>query len=387
MVVDRSAFGGHVHHNALFGMNMKMHSSTQCLIEAVTFVLITLVCLNIAIVHASETSGTITGGANVGYAWSNQIGWINFGCDNCNVHVTDAGITGYGWNDAYGWINLSPDTGGISVADDGSLSGGAWGESTGWIYFSGVSISSVGEFTGQATGDGIGILTFDCNNCSVTTDYIPHDFRDTQEPATSSGGGGGGGGGFSYEDATGTTTEQSAELAFHSTTSEFTNGETNTLPIVQPQQERTNGDDGAKFVASKPKQLFDINVTLDDTTIARLEDLVARIHFESFGTEPTPVAVTFLILSSDGAVIHRDTVDSVVETVGVLTKEFPERALPHGTYTLVVEAQYDVDTVDQFRQSFTVHNPLDTDKTSWYFSVVVLSIVIVLLFFSRRGSR
>ncbi len=157
-------------------------------------------------VIASETSGTITTGGDNGFAWASDIGWINFGCDNCGISITDSGITGYAWNDSYGWINLNPDNGGVSVSSNGALSGYAWGENVGWINFSGVSISSAGVFSGQATGDTVGTVTFDCDYCSVTTDYRPSSYRTvaTEEGSIS-------GGYIDYNITPSTATTSSAE--------------------------------------------------------------------------------------------------------------------------------------------------------------------------------
>lgn len=114
---------------------------------------------------------------------------INFGCANCNVSVTDSGLTGYAWAESDGWINLNPSTSGVDNDGSGNLSGYAWGESIGWINFNpangGVSISN-GEFDGYAWGEGIGWIEFDCGDVEscVYTDWAP-----------SSGGGGPGSGG------------------------------------------------------------------------------------------------------------------------------------------------------------------------------------------------
>ncbi len=117
------------------------------------------------------------------YAWSNNIGWINFE----NVTVTDSALSGYVWSQNSGWINLSPTQGGVSN-DAGILSGYAWGESLGWINFTGVSIdTSTGKFSGRATGSLIGTLTFDCTNCDVRTDWRP---ANNAEPSAGVGGGG-----------------------------------------------------------------------------------------------------------------------------------------------------------------------------------------------------
>ena len=143
--------------------------------------------------RASETDGTIVSGGNAGYAWSDQIGWVNFGAANGNIHITDSGITGYAWNANKGWINMSPTNGGVAVAASGALSGYAWSTNAGWINFSGASINSLGKFIGNASGIIVGTLTFDCTNCDARTDYRPQNFRTATTLALSSGGGGGGG--------------------------------------------------------------------------------------------------------------------------------------------------------------------------------------------------
>lgn len=170
---------------------------------------------------ASSTDGTID--LTYKYAWGENIGWVNFKCDNCNVHVTDSGLSGYALSENIGWIYLGDIT---NNNGGGTLSGYAWSENAGWIKFNptygGVIINSSGEFTGSALGENIGWIIFGgdykvktdwrprsarpaCNNSSDDdgdgkTDY-PADpgcssLNDTDEtdPVTAPSGGGGGGG-------------------------------------------------------------------------------------------------------------------------------------------------------------------------------------------------
>ncbi len=152
--------------------------------------------ISVSFVGASETNGIID--SIYKYAWSENIGWINFGCNNCNVSITDSVVTGYAWSENYGWINLNPSGSGVKNNGEGSLSGQAWGENTGWINFSGVSIDSSGYFSGYATGDVTGRISFNCSNtnsCSasdfkVRTDWRPdsvnNQYSDKQEGAVGS---------------------------------------------------------------------------------------------------------------------------------------------------------------------------------------------------------
>lgn len=115
------------------------------------------------------------------YAWSDKGGWINFGCTNCNVQVTDSGLTGYAWSQNYGWISLSCSNNsgscspswGVTNTTGGDLSGNAWGQNTGWIDFSGANINCSGKFTGSATNSVVGTINFDCANCNVRTNWQP----------------------------------------------------------------------------------------------------------------------------------------------------------------------------------------------------------------------
>ena len=119
-------------------------------------------------IFASTTDGTVSGSA-----WSDQIGWVNFGTTNGNVHVTDSALTGYAWNENTGRINLNPTKSGIANTTAGMLSGYAFAEGTGWINFSAIRINCDGKFVGYATGDNIDTLNFNCSNCNMYTDWRP----------------------------------------------------------------------------------------------------------------------------------------------------------------------------------------------------------------------
>ncbi|MFA6514776.1 MAG: dockerin type I domain-containing protein [Candidatus Paceibacterota bacterium] len=122
-------------------------------------------------VFASNVDGTITPSPK--YAFGENLGWINFGCDNCNVHITDTGITGYAWSKSHGWINLSPSGSGVTNNCSGILGGKAWSKSLGWVDFSGVTIDTLGKFTGMAgtPGTKAGRINFNCDSCGVTTEW------------------------------------------------------------------------------------------------------------------------------------------------------------------------------------------------------------------------
>ena len=154
--------------------------------------LVTLIILFISLLFLSSGSvfASSSNGSLSGYAFGNNTGWINFGCSQCGVQVTDSGLTGYGWSDNYGWIKLNPTNSGVANNNEGTLSGKAWGEGIGWINFSGVAIGSSGAFSGTASVDSGGTINFSCTNCSVATDWRSLSSR---TPPPSGGGGSGGG--------------------------------------------------------------------------------------------------------------------------------------------------------------------------------------------------
>lgn len=105
------------------------------------------------------------------------------------IIFTDFGVTGYAWGDEIGWVNFSPTNGGVYLsATTGRLTGLAWSQVGGWINFwpgtslststdsAGVWVDSNGQLNGNAwvSGLGGGWMKF---NCSLTDMCITTDWR------------------------------------------------------------------------------------------------------------------------------------------------------------------------------------------------------------------
>jgi len=103
-----------------------------------------------------------------------------------------------------------------------------------------------------------------------------------------------------------------------------------------------------------PEQLFDIKMELDESVVASIDNLVARVTFESFGRVPTPVILTFTILNKDGIEVVREEDSITVETEIFVTKTFEGLELEPGRYTLVLRTLYSIDVEDEFRQEFEI---------------------------------
>lgn len=120
---------------------------------------------------ASTSDGTID--PTYKYAWGENVGFIDFGSEIGNVHITDGALSGYAYGENIGWINLS------SVINDGegNLSGYAWGENVGFIDFSKAKIGEDGIFSGSLYGENIGWIIFGETTNKVVTDWRPESSR------------------------------------------------------------------------------------------------------------------------------------------------------------------------------------------------------------------
>ncbi len=107
--------------------------------------------------------------------------------------------------------------------------------------------------------------------------------------------------------------------------------------------------------ARLPVYLFDIKLEMDKTKITQGEEPTARVVFTSFGTAPTPVAMTFTIVDvSSGDEVHQEADAVIVETETVFTKKFTNFKPKPGKYLLVLKTVYGYNVKDEFKQEFEV---------------------------------
>lgn len=315
-------------------------------------------------VGASATDGTID--ATNKYAWDDQSGWINFGTSAGDVHVLADKLTGYAWSTNNGWIKLDPTSSGVKNDGTGALSGYAWGAQLGWINFSGVTIDANGVFHGSATGTQAGTLTFDCTHCKVSTDWRASTTTPvtpvTPTPPTNN--------------SSPITTTTSA--ATGSTAKTTTSAATNPPPAVTP--DKTDE-------AIRPAQLFDISLALDEKQFSSVKDLVARVSFTSFGTEATPVNMTFVVYNSKNVEVYRTTDTTTVETSTVYTKKFNNLHLSDGKYKIALKTLYNTNVSDTFTQNFTIKSSSAASATTWLAAAVVIVLLLVVLSKKRHTAK
>ena len=127
---------------------------------------------NFGKVNLAPTNGGVTVSQTEmsGYAWGENVGWINFGPFVLNNVNDPSGVTincsggvgtasGYAWGQNTGWINFGPFTGGntaqqVQIDSSGNLSGFAWAQNAGWLDFSGAQTSFSCSSGGGGGGGG-----------------------------------------------------------------------------------------------------------------------------------------------------------------------------------------------------------------------------------------
>lgn len=82
---------------------------------------------------------TVDDTGTIGYAWAENIGWINTDPAGGNVTLScsdgEGTFHGYWWGQTGSWINLEPTGGGLILTEDGEFSGNIWMQNVGWIKF------------------------------------------------------------------------------------------------------------------------------------------------------------------------------------------------------------------------------------------------------------
>lgn len=134
-----------------------------------------------------------------------------------------------------------------------------------------------------------------------------------------------------------------------------------------------------------PKQLFDIKLELNENYISSSQDLKSWVRFESFGTEPTPVNLTYTILDNQGTEIYRESESLIVYTEEFVIKSFSNLDLDYGKYDLYLKIDYSNVTED-FKQDFEVKEETMVSK---YGELSFVSIILLLAIFLilRRAIR
>ena len=142
-------------------------------------------------------------------------------------------------------------------------------------------------------------------------------------------------------------------------------------------------------LAGVPEQLFDITMNIEDRTIENSDELVAIITYESFGSVPTPVDLTYTIYNKDGEIVHAEKGDVIVETENIERKYFKGLNLPEGEYYLIFKTIYNVDVDDEFRGDFEIRKEKQESSVPWLWIVVGVSLIVIIgiIIYFLRGKK
>ena len=126
-----------------------------------------------------------------------------------------------------------------------------------------------------------------------------------------------------------------------------------------------------------PEQLFDIKLELESDTIYNSYQLTAWVKFESFGREPTPVNLTYVILDKEESIVYTKEDYIVVETERFIFERFKELNLDPGEYVLVLKTLYNIEIEDEFRQEFKIE---EVKKPNWQIILAIFVGGVIILF-------
>lgn len=137
--------------------------------------------------------------------------------------------------------------------------------------------------------------------------------------------------------------------------------------------------------------LFDIRLTIDNSLLDKPSDLVSRTRFESFGSVPTPVNLTYKIIDSLGAISFSENDNVTVETEQLVTKEFTNLNIESGKYTLVLATAYGDNVQDEFKVNFEVKESSflknNLAMIFWIIAVIIVSSIITIATFRLKKSK
>lgn len=133
-------------------------------------------------------------------------------------------------------------------------------------------------------------------------------------------------------------------------------------------------------ITERPSELFDITFELESYEFPTSGDLVAWIRFESFGTDPTPVNLTYTIYDKDNNPFFIKHDNLTVETERFIVQRFSSLRLKPGPYSLVLETFYGNDVEDVFKKEFKVRKETSTIFALIGFIFIALIMVMIYLY-------
>lgn len=316
-----------------------------------------------------------------GYAWSSKQGWVNWKADNGGVVVTDTKLSGYIWLQNGGWVILDPDQGGVINDGTGQLSGHAWGDKVGWVDFEGVKIEN-GIFTGQASGELVGTLTFDCDYCEVRTNWriLPNS---SSVP--------------SKDEEKSNNKVKTQDPPAPAPPNVVLQPSRSIRPIERQQGGASEAGSANSVDAAetqprpsifRPEKLFDISLSVEGEKFRSLSEVEALVTMDSFGTVPTEIKLVLGVVSENGQTLFETEVMKVVETAQVHRQTFPELALEDGKYKVRLVTEYGEGIQDEFVREIVIQKNSPAILALLYggLSMLLLGLLLKRIHYSVRSA-
>jgi len=130
------------------------------------------------------------------------------------------------------------------------------------------------------------------------------------------------------------------------------------------------------------KQLFDIKLTLENQVLMKPEELSAKVVFENFGSEATPVNLTFFVYDNNDKEVYRSEKSTVVRTEQVIFEDFSGIDIPPGKYKVILRTLYNVGVEDYFKADFEL-----MDKIELFPLIVLLLLLLIGGYFIVRNKK
>ena len=133
--------------------------------------------------------------------------------------------------------------------------------------------------------------------------------------------------------------------------------------------------------SKNPSKLFDIKLELDNQIVKYSNDLSSIIRFESFGSVPTLVNLTYRIFDSSGEEVYLEEGNITVTTEEIVRNNFEDLNLLDGEYILILTTTYGENITDDFRQEFSVESKIQKNRNNFllYFLIILIILISISL--------
>lgn len=138
-----------------------------------------------------------------------------------------------------------------------------------------------------------------------------------------------------------------------------------------------------------PEQLLDVKLEIEENIIFDVSELTAIITFESFGTNPVPIDLIYIILDELEQEVYSETDNVIVYIEEVVIKKFEylglatseQWGLGAGKYTLLLRIKYYTNITEEFEQDFEIKKEIEIGLIPWfevgYITLGLLTLIVI----------